>query len=402
MNQEYYIEDNIYKNVLAPPPLKVRKIAENNRIQHAVAESNISSTIEDMLHIACSGRPGENQYALPPAGVKTPLKPHQLSGLKWLTWREEQYPHGGIFADDMGTGKSFTILAFILQQLYVKGLSYEQVKSINNNFEGDDNDEDDDAGSANGKIKNRVNGGTLIVCPASVLSVWEGQIRSHFNPDTFSYIVYHNTHSKQELTINEVASKHIIITTYGYVVSEASAMGLLHQIKWNRVILDEAHYARNIKTVTAKACKALQAKHRWAITGTPVQNYDADIHALFWFLRFKPLDRTENFKAWVKRNTVYNLRRLLYGILLRRTKNDLYHQISPLDKAIESGEVLPKKNIKFISVQLNRTERKAYAHIEAQRLMHLEVCPLYILLRLRQFCNHPHLITMVCENIIYK
>lgn len=388
-------------NMSKDPNQYIGRLSNNNK---KISTSNLSTAIENVLHTACSGRPGENEYALPPAGVKTPLKPHQLSGLKWLSWREKQYPHGGIFADDMGTGKSLTILAFILQQIYMEEVDYEQIASANDNLEDDDNNDDDgnDGGSTKGKVKNCVKGGTLIVCPASVLSVWEGQIRSHFNPDAFSYIVYHNTYLKQELLVNQIASKHIVITTYGYVVSELSTMGLLHQIKWNRLILDEAHYARNIKTDTAKACKALLARHRWALTGTPIQNYDADIQALFWFLRFKPLDCAENFKAWVKRNTVYDLHRLLYGILLRRTKNDLYNQTLQLDKGMGNGEVLPKKKIKIISVHLNKTERKIYAHIEAQRLMHLDVCPLYILLRLRQFCNHPHLITMVYANIVFK
>lgn len=62
------------------------------------------------------------------------------------------------------------------------------------------------------------------------------------------------------------------------------------RVRWQRVILDEAHTVRNHKSVTAKAVFKLSSWARWCLTGTPVHNKDLDLFALLKFLRCSPFD----------------------------------------------------------------------------------------------------------------
>ena len=70
--------------------------------------------------------------------------------------------------------------------------------------------------------------------------------------------------------------------------------GLL-QIAWERVVLDEAHYIKNHKSVTAQSVCRLRALNRWALTGTPIQNNLLDMYSLLRFLRCSPFDE---YQVW--------------------------------------------------------------------------------------------------------
>lgn len=74
---------------------------------------------------------------------------------------------------------------------------------------------------------------------------------------------------------------------------------MLFQVRWERVILDEAHTIRNPKTMLAQGVVQLDAKYRWCLTGTPLHNKLRDIYSLFNFLKFTPFTN-EMVKLFVK------------------------------------------------------------------------------------------------------
>lgn len=87
-----------------------------------------------------------------------------------------------------------------------------------------------------------------------------------------------------------LANFDVVITTYNLVGRERDMTHRLNGVKWERIILDEAHIVRNRKSQSLQGVCNLRGKHRWCLTGTPIQNKEEDLYALFKFLKCRPLD----------------------------------------------------------------------------------------------------------------
>lgn len=139
---------------------------------------------------------------------------------------------GGILADDMGLGKTLQIISLIL------------------------------TGGP---------GSTLIVAPVSVMSNWEQQLRRHVKEEHQpSILVYHGA---KRGSYHNLLEYNVVITSYGTLAKELvdGNKTLLGQKKpWRRVVLDEGHTIRNVKTKVALAACELPAESRWVLTGTPM------------------------------------------------------------------------------------------------------------------------------------
>jgi SNF2 family DNA or RNA helicase len=130
--------------------------------------------------------------------------------------------------------------------------------------------------------------------------------------------------------------------------------GTLFRIHWWRVVLDEGHVIRNRLTEVSKACKSLQAKHRWAMTGTPLQNRADDLFPMFEFLQVHPLCDMPTWKSAIARPLaagdpigITRLRVALRDMCLRRTKGVL-------------GDVLPPKQSLVTSITVKGRHRETY------------------------------------------
>lgn len=199
-------------------------------------------------------------------------------------------------------------------------------------------------------------------------------------------------------------------------------------------MLDEAHQIRNHTTASSKACCELRAQIRWALTGTPIQNKHMDVYTMLKFLRVRPFDDLMLFKKWIDVKSTDGMKRLhniLKPMILRLTKSELQ----------ELGELqeLPKKHILIELIDLKPDEANVYTKIlaysqtmfaqyldqnaaktagpfnrqmdvpaEVKRMINeihqkfgrgMEVNSstiLVLILRLRQICCHPGLISNVC------
>ena len=158
---------------------------------------------------------------------------------------------------------------------------------------------------------------TLIVLPPILLDQWYLQI---YRTTGHKALIYHGQ-NKKKISLKELNSKQIVITTYGAITIPKKKLILvedcpklltdLHRIKWNRVIFDEAHHLRNSNT-RSKSVKLLNCEIKWLVSGTPVQNSNKD---------FKNLCSILNIPSGFMKND--QLRLIANKYVLRRTKKQV-------------------------------------------------------------------------------
>jgi superfamily II DNA or RNA helicase len=215
-----------------------------------------------------------------PAGLHAELRPYQRRGLAWMADLCD-VGLGGCLADDMGLGKTIQVLA-----LHVRNM-----------------------------------GATLIVCPTSVLTNWEREAKK-FAPDV-NVVRYHGPNRR----LPKLAKGDLIITSYGVVRSDAE---LLAGLEWDLVVADEAQYAKNPRSRTARALREIPSKSRMALTGTPVENRLLELWSIIDWAVPGLLGSMELFRRTMAipierdgdEEATDLLRRLVRPFLLRRRKTD--------------------------------------------------------------------------------
>lgn len=284
------------------------------------------------------------------------LRPYQQQGLEWMASLYYLGFHG-ILADDMGLGKTIQVLAF-LSQLPPKK------KPI------------------------------LIVLPTSLLFNWQREIEQ-FLLQRRVYLHHGPARLKSE---QELASSDIILTSYALVRLDLS---LLSQISFECVILDEAQTIKNPHTQVAKAVCTLQARFRLAITGTPIENKATEIWSHFHFLMPDLLGEEKDFNADILAASsdiryLQKIKKKIRPFILRRKKEDV-------------AKDLPERIEQVVWIEMSPTQRQIYdsflagirgnlfKKIEMEGFTKHRMEVLEAILRLRQICCHPMLVTAQLE-----
>ncbi|KAL1413004.1 hypothetical protein Q8F55_000753 [Vanrija albida] len=330
------------------------------------------------------------------------LMPHQVRGVKWMRDREKGRKYGGILADDMGLGKTVQTLARIVE------------------------------GQRTTAEKKVYKGGTLIIAPLAVMDQWANECRTKTQPGLLKVTTHHG--SSRAKSGKELEKFDVVITTFDILRAEYNAVqkkakppvdnsdsdsdapkkrkpkpkaapGSLFDVKWYRIVIDEAQNIKNHKTQTAKAAVELRAKYRWCLTGTPIQNNVDELYSLFKFLRARPLDDWQTFKDRISSQVkegrtgiaMKRLHIILKSIMLRRTK----------DATIDGKPILnlPARNVNVVECQFDDDEQAFYDALEHKTNLTMNrylrsgtamsnyTSVLSMLLRLRQACDHPALVT---------
>lgn len=317
---------------------------------------------------------------------------------------QEQNCLGGILADEMGLGKTIEMLSLVNAHKYDPGDLYLRDPSMT---------QPDSSGVVPAPYT------TLVVAPTSLLAQWESEAQKSAQPGTMNTMVYYGTEQSTNLrklccAKNAASAPHIIVTSYGVVLSEYSShvlrpgwqteswYGSLFTVKFHRVILDEAHVIKNRRSKTARACYDLNATHRWVLTGTPIVNRLEDLFSLVRFLKVEPWN---NFSFWKTFITVpfeskdyaralNVVQTVLEPLVLRRTKTMKTPEGEPLVP-------LPRRTIIIEEVDLSEEEREVYDfiytrakrtfndNVEAGTLLKSYSTIFAQILRLRQSCCHP-------------
>ncbi|MGI0150700.1 MAG: DEAD/DEAH box helicase, partial [Thermoplasmata archaeon] len=229
---------------------------------------------------------------VPPAELRATLRPYQLRGYSWLTFWH-RLGLGACLADDMGLGKTVQCLAALL-------------------------------GSRPSGAKGAP---ALLVCPTSVIENWRRETEQ-FAP-SLAVRVHHGEDRPRRPSAfaARYRSVDVVVTSYALLWRDAE---LLRSRAWDTVVLDEA---QNIKNPLAKASQsafALRARHRVALTGTPVENRLSELWSIMQFLNpglLGPLATFEaRFATPIERfsdgEAARTLQRLIRPLVLRRLKSD--------------------------------------------------------------------------------
>jgi superfamily II DNA or RNA helicase len=305
-------------------------------------------------------------------GLQANLRPYQKVGVRWLYFMN-QLGLGACLADDMGLGKTIQVLALLLR------LKREAPKG----------------------------GPTLIVAPASLVTNWQAEAKkfapglrvllahpSGGEPKTTAALAKADTgglsaENRKAALQAVLKGIDLVITTYGMVArSEA-----LRSYPFRIAVLDEAQAIKNPSATQSRAVKALQARSRIALTGTPVENRLGDLWSLFDFINAGLLGTAPEFSRFAKRLTSQEgtqfapLRRLVRPYILRRLKTDksIIHDLPDKTEVnvwcglTKQQAALYQGAVDDLSRQLNNTK----AGIQKRGLI------LAALMHFKQICNHP-------------
>lgn len=241
--------------------------------------------------------------SVPAYKVKATLRPYQNEGVKWLKYLYDN-KLGGCLADDMGLGKT-------LQTIALLSLIYPEAKLP-----------------------------TLIVMPRSLLFNWEKEL-TRFAP-RLKFHTYYGTERKLE----EALGAQVILTTYGMVRNDIKE---LKEKKFQLIVLDESQNVKNVSAQTTLAVQLLQTEHRFALSGTPIENNLTELYSLFRFLNPPMFGTLDDFNAsytypiqkYGDKDTTESLRRKIFPFILRRLKKDVLDDLPPridLTRFVEMSE----------------------------------------------------------------
>jgi SNF2 family DNA or RNA helicase len=227
----------------------------------------------------------------PPAGFVATLRPYQQRGLSWLAFLSA-LGLGSCLADDMGLGKTVQLLALETLQ------RHQQVSA----------------------------GPTLLLCPMSLVGNWQREA-AKFAPGLRVYAHHGAARRSGEALRERLADTDLIVTTYATATRDIEELA---GYQWHRVVLDEAQAVKNSLSQAAKAVRRLEASHRVALTGTPVENRLAELWSIMDFLNPGMLGSPELFRTRyaipVERHgqtePAERLRTITRPYVLRRLKTD--------------------------------------------------------------------------------
>lgn len=290
-----------------------------------------------------------------PEKIKAELREYQSKGFSWL-WFMYKYGLNGILADDMGLGKTLQALTLL-----------QKAK-----------DED-------GQMP------TLVICPTSVVFNWEAEIQK-FAPELTCLKL---SGIERKGLFKEIPNHDIVITSYALVRRDIEK---LKKINFRYVILDESQNIKNALSQTAQAVKKLNAQHKMALSGTPIENKLEELWSVFDFLMPGFMFSISEFNyRYVNpimersdKTVEKRLKLQIYPFILRRMKRDVAKDLPDKVENIAYCELTPEQRDFYLDV-LDSTKEELFKSIEQNGLEKSRMSIFSALLRLRQICCHPRL-----------
>ncbi len=241
--------------------------------------------------------------------VKADLRPYQTDGVAWLEYLYDNNL-GGCLADDMGLGKTLQTIS-LLSRIY----------------------------PASDKP-------SLVIMPRSLLFNWENELK-RFAPQ-----LEVSTYYGPNRNADECMRAQVVLTTYAMIRNDIER---LMEMQFDTVILDESQNIKNVTSQTTHAVMLLNANHRFALSGTPMENNLTEIYSLFRFLNPTMFGSAEAFNSRYTYpiqktgdpDAMQSLRLKIYPFMLRRMKKDVLLE-------------LPDRIEQEIFVEMSEKQQKLY------------------------------------------
>lgn len=295
-----------------------------------------------------------------PTGLQATLRPYQVEGFQWLSFLYEQRL-GGILADDMGLGKTVQALALLAHAIEEHRAASERTTECGESVEPF--------------------APFLVVAPTSVITNWAAEAE-RFLPEAKVVTITETTAGKTPLA-ERIAGAHLVLTSYTLLrMDEDAYTGYARTLGrtvddstgehsapegWGALLLDEAQFVKNTGTRAWSIARAMPARTKIAMTGTPIENNLMELWALlaivadglfpsaraFRDLYARPAESGED-PAYAAA-TAARLRRRIRPLMLRRTKE------------LVAAE-LPAKNDTRVNLPLAPGHRRIYdTHLQRER-----------------------------------
>ncbi len=239
-----------------------------------------------------------------PKDLNATLRYYQVSGFEFFKTLSD-YEFGGILADEMGLGKTIQTIAFLL--------SNKDKKSI-------------------------------VITPTALIYNWKNELEK-FAP-TLKVGILHAVKSEREKILDNIDNYDVLLTTY---TTYKNDMDKYKNINFDYCIIDEAQNIKNPDAIITKAIKNVNAKVRFALTGTPIENNLIELWSIFDFIMPGYLYNKSKFKSIFVNNdkNIIELKKLIKPFILRRTKKEVITE-------------LPDKIEQKIIIDLEKEHKRAY------------------------------------------
>lgn len=294
-----------------------------------------------------------------PASFRGQLRPYQARGVGWLAFLE-RWGLGACLADDMGLGKTIELIAFLLHL----------------------------------QEREQLVAPVLLVCPTSVLGNWEREVKK-FGTTLKTYVHHGDKRAKGKSLVKAIGDRHLVITSYSLVYRDLKD---LKQIQWQGLVLDEAQNIKNAQAKQSQAVRELETAFRIALTGTPVENRLSELWSILDFINPGYLGSQTFFKRrfalpiekYGDTASLQTLRSLVQPFILRRLKTDR-DIIQDLPEKQEMTVFCPL--VAQQALQYQQIVDDSLASIDSAEGIQRRGMILGLLVKLKQLCNHPELLT---------
>ena len=292
-----------------------------------------------------------------PEGFHAVLRPYQAQGVAWLDLLRES-GLGGVLADDMGLGKTVQILALLALE----------------------------------KARGNLAQPALIVAPTSLMTNWFSEAQK-FAP-YLRVLVLHGASRKQNFP--SISEHDLVLTTYPLIARDRE---VLLSRDWHMAVLDEAQTVKNPDAATTRWLRDVKARHRFCLTGTPMENHLGELWSIMSFANPGFLgDKAAFSRQWripiekrADKGRAAALAQRVKPFLLRRTKAEVATELPPKSEIVERIALEGSQRDLYDSIRLSMSEKVRKA-IAQRGLAKSHIVVLEALLRMRQACCDPALL----------